>query len=63
MNADEPTMLGLGASNPSGANLFAYCGNNPVMNVDPTGYMELSITNNYFEIRFNDWEQILFFRQ
>lgn len=31
-------MLGLSASNSIGANLFAYCNNNPVMYSDPNGY-------------------------
>ncbi|MCL2540035.1 MAG: RHS repeat-associated core domain-containing protein [Firmicutes bacterium] len=37
VNADEPTMLFLTASMPSGANLYAYCLNNPVMYTDSTG--------------------------
>ena len=34
-------MLGLSATNPISANLFAYCSNNPVMYSDPTGYFVL----------------------
>ena len=38
LNADEPSYLN---SNDSvSANLFAYCGNNPVMNVDQQGTLE-----------------------
>jgi len=37
LNADEPAMLGLSATSPIGANLFAYCNNNPVMYYDPDG--------------------------
>ena len=43
LNADEPLMIGLSASNSIGANLFAYCRNNPVMNSDPTGYFYIKI--------------------
>ena len=38
INADEPTMLFTESVMPSGANLFVYCYNNPVMYLDPSGY-------------------------
>jgi RHS repeat-associated protein len=38
INADEPSMLSLTSRELVGANLFAYCLNNPVMHVDPDGY-------------------------
>ncbi|MCL2540590.1 MAG: RHS repeat-associated core domain-containing protein [Firmicutes bacterium] len=37
LNADEPVMLFLTATMPGGANLFAYCMNNPIMLTDSTG--------------------------
>lgn len=45
INADEPVMLGLSTSNLIRANLFAYWGNNPVMNSDPTGYFHIKIAD------------------
>ena len=38
INADDASMLMLGMSTLGGTNLFAYCGNNPIMRIDPTGY-------------------------
>ncbi len=37
INADEPTNLFMTAGTPGGANLYAYCLNNPVMMTDSTG--------------------------
>ena len=41
INADVPEILMLSGLTGDilGANLFAYCANNPVMNVDPSGYI------------------------
>jgi RHS repeat-associated protein len=36
INADDPGYMGVDGT-PSSYNLFAYCGNNPVMGCDPTG--------------------------
>ncbi len=38
LNADEPTMLLMNQGNLLQYNLFAYCGNNPVMYSDSTGH-------------------------
>ena len=38
INADEPSMITLNIDNIVGANLFAYCGNKPVNNVDYFGF-------------------------
>ena len=43
INADEPAMLALSAGNVRGANLFAYCHNDPVNFVDPTGHIAANI--------------------
>ena len=44
INADDPEVLQLAAQSGQilGANLFAYCGNNPVMGYDPSGYFYIS---------------------
>ncbi|MCL2540593.1 MAG: RHS repeat-associated core domain-containing protein [Firmicutes bacterium] len=42
INADDPVVLFLTAGMCGGANLYAYCGNNPVMRVDYSGYSWLS---------------------
>jgi len=58
MSADDTSMLLATQGDLLGANLFAYCGNNPVMNSDPSGYKSnsnsfqsllkgLSITRRY----------------
>jgi hypothetical protein len=41
LNADEPAILVLSATSPMGANLFAYCNNNAVNNVDHSGYFAI----------------------
>lgn len=51
LNADEPAMLGLNVDSPICANLFAYCGNNPVMRIDPTGYAWWNTALNYLRSR------------
>ena len=40
INADDPSILSLTHGEILGANLYAYCGNNPVMGYDPTGYLD-----------------------
>lgn len=44
INADEPNVISLNYGNIVGANLFAYCDNNPIMNVDPSGFLTLNAT-------------------
>ena len=41
LNADDPTMTLLGQSSLLGTNLFAYCQNNPVKNIDPIGWFSI----------------------
>ena len=43
INADVPEMaaMGLFTGDVLSTNLFAYCGNNPVMHMDPTGYWQI----------------------
>jgi len=43
INADAAEVLGLSVGNPLGANLFAYCYNNPVMYSDPSGYIAANV--------------------
>ena len=38
INADDPSVLEFGAYHILGANLFAFCGNNPIMGRDTNGY-------------------------
>ncbi len=38
LNADDTSLLELTTGNIHGANLFAYCNNDPVNNTDPSGY-------------------------
>ena len=44
INADDTDYLGADGSFAS-YNLFAYCSNNPVMNVDPSGHFYISLKN------------------
>ncbi len=44
LNADVPSKcFENGVITPEGCNLYAYCRNNPIMNVDPTGHEAISI--------------------
>ena len=45
INADDTSLLELTTGNIHGANLFAYCNNDPVNNFDPSGYYYISIGN------------------
>ncbi len=45
INADDTFLLELTTGNIHGANLFAYCNNDPVNNFDPSGYYYISIGN------------------
>ncbi|QAT48630.1 RHS repeat-associated core domain-containing protein [Caproiciproducens sp. NJN-50] len=41
INADDVSVLGATQGDVLGANLFAYCGNNPVVNSDPNGNLRI----------------------
>jgi RHS repeat-associated protein len=43
INEDEPSLLAVNGSSTIGANLFAYCNNNPVMGGDSSGYFVANI--------------------
>ena len=45
INADEPSILPLNYGSVIGANLFAYCENNPVMHIDPNGHLTIKLGN------------------
>lgn len=45
INADDTAMLELTKGEILGANLFAYCNNDPINHVDPSGYYYISLKN------------------
>lgn len=45
INADDTAILEMAKGEPHGANLFAYCNNDPVNNFAPNGYYYISIGN------------------
>ena len=42
INADDPRIIQIGAEEKQDLNLYAYCVNDPVNCVDPTGYIAIS---------------------
>ena len=55
INADDVSFLGASGTALS-YNLFAYCENNPMNNIDLNGYLAFSQTKTYYIISFNNWE-------
>lgn len=45
INADDTTVLEMTTGDVHGANLFAYCNNDPVNFIDPTGFYYISLNN------------------
>ncbi len=45
INCDDTEILKLTQGTLNGANLFAYCNNDPVLNSDPSGYMAVELLN------------------
>ena len=47
INADEPSVITLNFGTINGANLFAYCNDDPINNIDPTGYLKYYVYRGY----------------
>jgi RHS repeat-associated protein len=53
LNADDVSYLDPGSTN--GLNLYAYCGNNPIMRIDPYGTSWFSSVGDWFE---DHWKEV-----
>ncbi len=54
LSADSPKYLDV--DSPEGINLFAYCGNNPLMNMDPSGHAWYDVVGDWFR---NHWKEVV----
>ena len=43
VNADDPRIIQIGAEEKQDLNLYAYCVNDPVNEVDPTGHAAINV--------------------